>query len=162
MKGMSLCFLSAVAIVSGSCMSACGGGGIASSGSIGGSKPQTGPNGILNGASLTAATTHWVAAGCHVQVELTSDKGSYTVVVDKTGTTSAGTGNWTIGADPTSVGISSSGGGLGGFYWVSYLQGITGSIASGSFTAGVSVTSGSTSQVLGTCSFILTQGKLSK
>ena len=162
MNARSSCWLYPLAVAFASFLCACGGGGIASPGTIGGNKPQTGPNGILNGASLSVATTHWVSAACHVQVELTTDKNAYTVVIDKSGTTSAGTGTWAISTDPASVGINSAGAGTGGFCWVSSLQGITGSVASNSFAARVSVSTGGTSQTLGTCSFVLTQGNLIK
>ena len=162
MKNWPAILLIAEMLAVGSLLSACGGGGNGSTGSIGGNKAQTGPYGILNGTSLTSATSHWVSTTCHVQVELTSDKGAYTIVVDRTGRTSAGTATWTIVSDPTSVGIISGGGGLGGFYWVSGLTQITGSVASQSFTAGVSVTTNSTSQSLGTCTFALTPGNLNK
>jgi hypothetical protein len=143
-------------------LSACGGGGSGSTGSIGGPKPQTGPNGILNGASLAAATTHWTATRCGVQVELTTDHGFYSIVVDNKGTTSAGTEQWALGPDPTSI-QAGPGTGLAGFFWVSSLGTITGSFASQTFTASVVVKSGSgTSQSLGSCSFTLAQGNLNK
>jgi len=66
-------------------LSACGGG----TGTLGGGHPlQTGPTAIFNGASLSSAKSHWRATNCSVQVELTSDSGFYSVVVDKTGKTS--------------------------------------------------------------------------
>lgn len=122
--------------------------------------PQTGPNAILNGASLAAATTHWVSARCNVQVELTSDKGFWSIVLDSSGKTSSGNETWTPGPDPTSVMVG-PGTGLGGFFWVSGLGNITGSTSSQTFTANVSVKSVSTSQGLGNCSFALAQKGLS-
>jgi len=136
---------------------ACGGGG---SGTIGGNQtPQNGPKAIVNGATLAAAANHWVAARCNVQVELTSDYGFYSVVVDSAGNRSAGTETWAVGPDPNSVEVG-PGNGLRGFFWVSALKTITGSTGSQSFTANVSVETGSTAQNLGTCSFVLAQGKL--
>lgn len=129
---------------------------------MGGSNPlpQTGPNGILNGASHAVATSHWVSARCNVQVELTSDKGFWSIVVDTSGKTSSGSETWTVGPDSASVMVG-PGTGLGGFFWVSALGNITGSTSSQTFTANVSVKTVSTSQSLGNCSFALAQKGLS-
>ena len=140
-------------------LSGCGG---SSSGSMGSNPPptQTGPNAILNGVSLAAATSHWVSARCNVQVELTSDKAFWSIVLDNSGKTSSGNETWTVGPDSTSVMVG-PGTGLGGFFWVSALGNITGSISSQTFTANVSVKTVSASQSLGVCTFTLAQKGLS-
>jgi hypothetical protein len=101
-------------------LSACGGG-------YGGSNPTppTGPSAILNGATLATATSHWVSAQCNVQVELTSDYGFWSIVVDTSGTKSSGSQTWAVGPDPNSVTVG-PGSGLGRFFWVSALRNITG------------------------------------
>lgn len=137
---------------------ACGGGG---HGTIGSQSPQAGPNAILNGATLASATSHWTAAKCGVQVELTSDFGFYSVVVNSSGTTSSGPEKWALGPDSSSVTVGPGDGGLGGFFWVSALKTITGSSTAQTFSANVSVETGSTVQSLGSCTFVLVQGKLS-
>lgn len=149
-----LCFAGLIAI--GLLVSACGGG----SGTIGGgSHPlQTGPTAIFNGASLSSAKSHWKATNCSVQVELTSDSGFYSVVVDKTGKTSSGGGHWLTGPDANSLTTDLSSG-LGGFLWVSSLRTITGSTATQAFTANVLVQPNT--QVLSGCTFVLLQGPLS-
>ncbi len=140
---------------------ACGGGGSGKIGSSGGNQsPPAGPNAILNGAALASATSHWTSAKCGVQVELTSDNGFYSVVVDSSGKTSSGTEKWAVGPDPNSVTVG-PGNGLGGFFWVSALKTITGSTTSQTFSANVSVETGSTIQSLGVCTFVLVQAKLS-
>lgn len=122
--------------------------------------PLVGPKAILNGTSLSTATSHWVAKPCGVQIELTSDQGFWSVVTDSAGTTSSASTTWVAGADGDSltVGFSS---GLKGFYWVAELTGITGSTPSQQFTANVIVESQSTPQTLGSCTFVLIQGGLS-
>jgi hypothetical protein len=79
-------------------LSACGGG-------YGGSNPTspTGPNAVLNGGTLATATSHWVSSQCKVQVELTTDYGFWSIVVDTSGTTSSGSETWAVGPDPNSV-----------------------------------------------------------
>jgi hypothetical protein len=136
-------------------LSACGGG-------YGGSNPisPTGPNAVLNGGNLATATSHWVSSPCHVQVELTSDYGFWSIVVDTSGTTSSGSETWAVGPDPNSVTVG-PGSGLGGFFWVSALTNITGSTSSQIFTASVTIDdSSSTHQSLGNCTFALQKGNL--
>jgi hypothetical protein len=136
-------------------LSACGG-------SYGGSNPippTTGPDAILNGATLATATSHWVSAPCNVQVELTSDYGFWSIVIDNSGTKSSGSFTWAVGPDPNSVTVG-PGSGLGGFFWVSALKNITGSTSSQMFTANVTVETQSTPQSLGSCTFTLMQGNL--
>ena len=136
-------------------LSAFGGG----SGTIGGgnSALQTGPAAIFNGASLPSAKSHWRATNCTVQVELTSDSGFYSVVVDKAGKTSSGGGHWVTGPDATSL-TTDLGSGLGGFLWVSSLRTIAGSTSSQAFTANVIVQPNT--QILSGCTFVLVQGPL--
>jgi hypothetical protein len=120
----------------------------------------TGPDAILNGSSLSSATSHWVGASCKVQVELTSDKGFWSIVVDTSGTTSSGGEMWAVGPNANSVTVG-PGSGQSGFFWVSALTNISGSTSSQTFTAGVTVdNSTSTTQNLGTCTFTLQQGSL--
>lgn len=136
-------------------LSACGG-------SPGGSNPlptAAGPNAILNGATLATATSHWVSAKCGVQVELSSDNGFYSIVLDNSGKASSGPEKWAIGPDSDSVTVG-PGTGLGGFYWVSALKNITGSTSSQTFTANVTVETGSTNQSLGSCTFASAQHNL--
>ena len=136
---------------------ACGCGG---SGTIGGDNqaPQTGPNAISNGSGLASAKSHWRSTNCTVQVELTSDHGFYSVVVDRSGKTSSGGGLWAAGPDANSL-TTDLGSGLGGFLWVSALRTITGSTASQAFTANVIVQPNS--QTLSNCAFVLVQGSVS-
>jgi hypothetical protein len=138
-------------------LSACGGG----SGGKNMVVPQTGPDAILNGAALATATSHWVSTNCSVQAELTSNSGFYSVVVDSAGTTSSGPETWAVGPNANSVTVGPGLGGLVGFFWISALDNITGSTTSQAFTATVVVQTGSTSQTLGNCSFVLKQGGLS-
>jgi hypothetical protein len=145
----------AVLLAVGLFLSACGGG-------YGGSNPTspTGPNAVLNGSTLATATSHWVSSACKVQVELTSDYGFWSIVVDTSGTTSSGSETWAVGPDPNSVTVG-PGSGVAGFFWVSALTNITGSTSSQTFKAGVTVDdSSNTHQNLGTCTFALQQGKL--
>jgi len=130
-------------------------------GSTGSSTPPltAGPNAVLNGATLATATSHWVSAQCHVQVELTSDNGFYSIVVDGRGTTSSGPEKWALGPDANSVTVG-PGAGLGGFFWVSGLKNIAGSTSSQTFTASVTVETGSTNQSLGNCTFAWAQHNL--
>lgn len=121
--------------------------------------PATGPDAILNGGTLATATSHWVSTQCNVQVELTSDYGFWSIVVDNSGTKSSGSFTWAIGPDPNSVTVG-PGSGLAGFFWVSALKDITGSTVSQTFSASVTVESQSTPQSLGSCTFALTQGNL--
>jgi hypothetical protein len=137
---------------------ACGGGGHGTIGSGSKQPPQTGPNAILNGPALATAASHWTSAKCNVQVELTSDSGFYSIVVDAGGKTSSGPEKWAIGPDSSSV-IVGPGSGLGGFFWVSELRSIAGSSSSQIFTANVIVQPNT--QILGSCPFALVQGKLS-
>jgi hypothetical protein len=142
-------------LVLGSFLSACGGG-------YGGNNPAppTGPNAILNGTNHTTATSHWVSSQCKVQVELTTDYGFWSIVVDTSGTTSSGSETWAVGPDPNSITVG-PGSGVGGFFWVSALTNITGSTSSQMFTAGVTVDdSSNTHQNLGNCTFALQQGNL--
>jgi hypothetical protein len=141
---------------------ACGGGGSGKIGSGTGSNqsPQTGPNAILNGVALASATSHWTSAKCNVQVELTSDYGFYSVVVNSSGTRSSSPEKWAVGPDPNSVMVG-PGDTLVGFFWVSALKTITGSTTAQTFSANVSVETGDTAQSLGSCTFVLVQGKLS-
>ena len=133
-------------------LSGCGGG----SGSH--NQNNQGPTAILNGSTTAAATNHWAAPNCGVQVELTADGGFLFAVTDISGTTSAGGGGWTASGN-NGLTVTGAGSGLGGFTWVSSLTGISGSTSSGSFSAGVTVTdSTNTSQNLGTCSFSLQSG----
>src|ERR1035437_6143663 len=111
-------------------LSACGGGGNVGIGSgTGGDTLQTGPNAILNGATLATGTSHWASTQCHVQVQLTSDHGFWSIVVDNTGKTSSGNFLWAVGPNPNSVTVK-GGSGLGGFLWVAALGNITGSTSS--------------------------------
>jgi hypothetical protein len=135
--------------------SACGG----SSGS-GTSSTSTGPDGILNGATLAASTSHWVSTQCHVQAELSSDNGFWSVVVNSVGTTYSGSEKWTLGPNPNSVTVGPGFGGVQGALWISALGDITGSVSSEAFTANVTVETGSTSQSLGGCTFVLAPGNL--
>jgi hypothetical protein len=141
-------------------LTACGGSSSSSTGISTGPTQQNGPNAVVNGASLAAATSHWVSNSCHVQVELTTDNGFYSVVVDNLGHTSSGPEKWAIGANANSITIGPGNSGLGGFFWVSALGNIAGSTTSQSFTANVSVTTNTTSQNLGICTFALAQKSL--
>ena len=117
--------------------------------------------GILNGETHATATSHWVAASCGVQAELTADGKAWTVVIDTFGRTSSGAETWTIGASSSSFTIG-PGSGLGGFFWISALTNIKGTTASQAFSADVTVgDSTNTHQDLGTCSFTLQTGPLS-
>lgn len=137
-------------------LSACGGGG---NGTIGGGNQsqQSGPGAVVNGASLATAKSHWRGTNCGIQVELSSDYGFDSVVVDTSGKTSAGNGHWAVGPDAKSL-TTDLGSGLVGFLWVSSLRTITGSTASQGFTANVVV--GPNSQTLVGCNFMLVQGGL--
>jgi len=132
----------------------CGG-----SGAIGGGNqaPQTGPTAILNGDSLSFATSHWRSTNCSVQVELTGDYGFRSVVVDRTGTTSSAVGRWAPTPDGNSL-TTNLGSGLQGFLWVSELITITGSTGSEAFTTNVIVQPNT--QTLIDCAFVLVQGAL--
>lgn len=153
-------FLCALALIwLGLVLSACGGS--SSLGTVNNPVPQTGPNAILNGTALALATSHWVSTDCSVQAELTSNYGFYSVVVDTAGTTSSGPEVWAVGSNPNSITVGPGLGGLVGFFWISALDNITGSTSSQAFTATVVVQTGSTSQTLGTCAFVLKQGGLS-
>jgi hypothetical protein len=122
--------------------------------------PGKTPEDILNGNTLSTADSHWVAQNCSVQVELTADKGAWTVVRDTGGNTSSGSESWTQGSTTDSVDIG-PGSGLGGFFWISTLTSIRGSTLSKSFSAGVTVEdSTQTHQSLGSCSFTLQSGGL--
>jgi len=140
-------------------LSACGGGGNGGigSGTIGNTQ-QTGPNAILNGATGATSTSHWASTQCRVQVQLTGDHGFWTIVLDNTGRTSSGNFSWSVGPNPNSVTVN-GGSGLAGFLWVAGLGNVTGSTSSQRFTAGVTVQPNS--QYLGSCTFVLVQGKLS-
>ena len=123
--------------------------------------PPPSSQGILNGATHAAATSHWVATSCGVQVELTADGNAWTVVVDTSGTTSSGAEKWTSGTSANSINIG-PGSGQGGFFWVSALTNIKGTTVSEAFSADVTVGDGTnTHQDLGTCSFTLQTGPLS-
>jgi len=121
--------------------------------------PATGPDAVINGANLATATTHWVSSDCNVQVELTSDSGFWSIVVDTSGTKSSGSETWAVGPDTDSITIG-PGSGLVGFFWVSALTKITGSTTSKAFTADAYVTTQSTQQNLGICNFTLANGTL--
>jgi hypothetical protein len=122
--------------------------------------PTTGPDAILNGSSLSSATNHWVSTSCNIQVELTSDKGFWSIVVDTSGTKSSASEMWAVGPDANSVTVG-PGSGVAGFFWVSALTNMAGSTSSQSFTAGVTVDdSTNTHQNLGNCRFTLQQGSL--
>ena len=122
--------------------------------------PQSGPDAILNGASIATATSHWVSTHCGVQAELTSDYGFYSVVVDSAGTTSFSTETWAVGSNANSITVG-PGNGLVGFFWISALGNITGSTSSQAFTASVTVQTGDTQQGLGNCTFALAAKGLS-
>jgi len=121
--------------------------------------PTSGPEAVLNGSTIATATSHWVSTQCRVQVELTSDYGFFSVVVNSAGTTSSGSFIWTPGSQPNSVSVNGSSG-LKGFSWVSELLNISGSTSSNAFTADAVVESNATPQSLGTCTFALAQGTL--
>lgn len=147
-------------LVLGMLLSSCGGSSGSSNTGGNNSSAQAGPSAVLNGASLASATTHWVSAQCHVQAELTSDSGFWSVVVDTSGTTSSGSETWTIGPDKNSITVG-PGSGLKGFFWISALGEISGSTSSKVFTANVVVETSSNVQNLGSCTFTLAQGALS-
>lgn len=130
-------------------LSSCGGGGSGAMGS------QSGPYAVSNGATAGAATTHWTAPECGLQIALTNDYGFYSIVVDTSGHTSSGPETWALGTNANSITVGPGVGGLGGFFWVSALGNIAGSTASQSFSASVTVETGSTHQSLGTCTFTL-------
>ena len=136
-------------------LSVCGGGSGSST-----PLPTTGPDAILNGATLSAATNHWVSTQCRSQVELNGDHTFFSIYVDKSGRMSSGSEKWSVGNDSNSVTVGPGDGGLGGFYWVSSLREISGSTSSKTFTADVSVETGSTNQTLGSCTFSLMQNGL--
>ncbi|MGO9339296.1 MAG: hypothetical protein ACLPY1_17510 [Terracidiphilus sp.] len=119
-----------------------------------------GPNGVLNGTTLAASTTYWNSTNCSVEAELSADHGFWSVVVDSAGTMSTGGEEWAVGPDANSVTVGPGNGGLQGFFWITALGEITGSVASKTFTATVTVKTGDTPQVLGTCTFDLKQGNL--
>jgi hypothetical protein len=136
-------------------LSACGGGGSLTA-------PMPTPaTGIMNGATHASATSHWESTNCTVKVEVTTDHAAWTSVTTNKGTTSSGSETWSPGATQNTMLIGPGNSGLGGFFWVSGLASISGSTASSSFSATVTVESGTTSQVLGTCSFALAQHPLS-
>jgi len=134
-------------------LSACGGGGTAP-------PLQQGPDAVLNGSTLAAAASHWVSTQCNVQVELTSDFGFWSVVTNSAGTTTSGSETWAAVPDSNSLTAGPGFGGETGAFWVSGLGNITGSTSSQTFTATVTVETGSTHQNLGSCTFALTQHTL--
>ena len=133
-------------------LSACGGGNM--------TQPQVGPQAILNGNSLKTATSHWSSTKCRSQIELTSDFGFWSVVVNNAGDTYQGVGLWTASVDGDGL-TDNLGGGLSGYSWVSALKSIQGSTASQSFTATVITEVNDTPQNLGTCTFTLVSKGLS-
>ena len=135
-------------------LSACGGGGSTT-------VTPVGAKAVLNGPTLATATSHWVASDCKVQAELTSDYGFLSVVTDTAGGTTTASLTWAAGSSSTSVTVGPSIGGQSGVFWITALSGINGSIASQTFTANVTVETGSTPQSLGSCTFTLTQKGLS-
>jgi hypothetical protein len=137
-------------------LTACGGGG---SSMI---APQAGPEAVLNGASLTTATSHWVSTRCEVEAELTKDKGFLSVVTDTAGTTTYASETWTTAAsNANSVTVGPGLGGEGGAFWITSLGNINGSTSSQAFTANVNVQTQDNPQNLGSCTFTLTQKGLS-
>jgi hypothetical protein len=136
-------------------LSACGGG---SGGSN--TSPQTGPDAILNGATLATATSHWVSTPCSVQAELTSDYGFLSVVTDDAGATTMASEEWAIGTNQASVTVGPALG-LKGAFWISALDNIARAVSSQTFTANVVVETESTPQSLGSCTFTLTEKGLS-
>ena len=73
-----------------------------------GRPPTTGlddrPQRYLQRPNLANATSHWVANGCRIQVEITADMGFWSIVLDSAGTTSSdGELQWTLGPNDTSV-----------------------------------------------------------
>jgi hypothetical protein len=137
-------------------VSGCGGGG----NSMTTATPTSGPTAIFNGATLATATTHWAASNCTVQIELSSDFGFWSKVVDRSGKSSSARQTWATGPDSASL-TSGPGTGVVGFYWVSSMTGISRPAGSQSFTASVTVQTGSTRQGLGSCTFNLVQNPLS-
>lgn len=135
-------------------LSSCGGGSDQSN-----VTPTAGPDAILNGGTLATATSHWVASGCAVQVELTSDYGFYSIVTSTSGTTTAESETWAVGPDANSVTVG-PGTSQKGAFSVSNLGEIARSTST-TFTANVTVVSLGTHQSLGTCTFTLTQQNLS-
>ena len=134
-------------------LSACGGGGM--------TVTKAGADAVLNGATLATATSHWVASSCKVQAELTSDHGFLSVVTDTAGGTTVGSETWAVGSNSNNVTVGPGFGGESGIFWITALSGISGSTSSATFTANVTVQTGSTPQSLGTCTFTLTQKGLS-
>jgi hypothetical protein len=131
-------------------MVSCGGGQTA---------PPPGSQGILNGQTHAAATSHWVSTNCNVSVELTSDGNAWSVVRDTSGTTTSASGTWTAGPSAGSITINAANA-LG--FSISSLTNIQGTTASGTFSADVTVVDNSnTHQDLRTCSFSLLTGPLS-
>ena len=131
--------------------SSCGGGQSSGTNSVG-------PTAILNGSTLSGATSSWTAANCGVSVELTSDSGFKFIVHDSSGATSSASATWSAsGTNGATVNFST---GLGGFVWVQSLTNISGSTASKNFSAGVKVADTTSSQSLGTCSFSLQSNPL--
>jgi hypothetical protein len=115
---------------------------------------------ILNGETLASATTHWVSQACNVQVELTSDGGAWSIVVDPSGARSSVAHNWVAGPYPDSAKIG-PGSTVAGISWISSLTNITGSTSAKSLSADVTVQNTTSSRGLGNCSFTLQPGGLS-
>jgi hypothetical protein len=116
-----------------------------------------GPQAILNGNSLTTATSYWVGSNCALKVEVAADGGLWSYVADSSGSKTTAGETWT--ASGTNGLVTS--GALGAPFVISKLTNISGSTSSGKFTAGATVVdSSSTEQVLGTCSFSLQNGKM--
>ena len=132
-------------------LSGCGGGSTQTS--------QSAVDGIVNGGTLATASSHWTGKTCALQGELTSDHGFLSLVTDTSGNTTVAELTWTAAANGDSVTVSPlNSGGMGAA--ITAISGISGSVASQQFTAGVIVKSGSTPQNLGSCSFALTKGGL--
>ncbi len=139
-----------------SLLSACGGGSFNQQNNVG-------PTAILNGGTLSTASSHWVGQNCSIQVELTADGGFWFWGRNISGITVSGAGTWSV--DPTdsaSALMPNEMSGLEGTFWATQLKSIQGSTASRSFTADVIVAlnAGGGNQQLNSCVFGLQSGAM--
>ena len=118
---------------------------------------SVGPNAVLNGPTLAAATSHWTAQSCGVGVEIAKNGEFWSEVGDISGNHYSGPETWT--GDDANGPTACCAPGIFDFASVTKLQNISGSLCSGKFTAETTVARGSYEQDLGSCTFSLGSGQ---
>ncbi|MDT8066633.1 MAG: hypothetical protein ROO76_00565 [Terriglobia bacterium] len=123
--------------------------------------PNTGGYAILNGSTLSGATSHWESAECKVKLELASN---YWMIysVDGVGSSTATVGavtQWSVGSTDKDVAVPLPDPPMFAYY-LTGITSIDGSTSSGSFKAGVKILETASGTQVYPCAFVLQSGPI--